>query len=428
MLTRTSFFVYLIVVLTPYLINNAHAQSATDREAVEQAVLDYVEGFYLVQPERIAQSVSRQLAKVGYVQSEDGYREVPRTYEQLYRGSQRYNADGHVDPETAPKVIEILDLLDQIAVVKLSAAWGIDYLNLAKQDGRWKVINVLWQTYPDDPLTQPYPDSLCSNCKGWNAPQQPFLIHKNSYYVGTRGLSAILITSPDGHILIDGALPDSAPLILDSIRSLGFEPREIKLILNSHAHYDHAGGIAAIQQATGARVAASPKSASVLESGSAGPDDPQYRVHLDFPAVPRVKRFTPGDTLYVGGLGIRSHATAGHTPGGTSWSWQSCDDTRCVDVVYGDSQTPVSAEGFRFTDSEAYPTAISDFKHGHSILEQLPCDILITTHPGASALWDRLTKGPEGLIDTQACKQYATNARARLAKRIQQEAEAAGGQ
>lgn len=269
-------------------------------------------------------------------------------------------------------------------------------------------------------LIRPYADSLCGSCAEWNTLQKPFPIHSNAFYVGTRGLSAILITSAEGHILIDGALPDSAPQILKNIRSLGFEPREIALILNSHAHFDHAGGIAALQQATGARVAASLKSAPVLENGSAGPDDPQYEVHLDFPPVANVERFTPGDTLEAGGLTIVSHATAGHTPGGTSWSWRSCAGATCVDVVYADSQTPVSADGFRFTDSDAYPTAIADFERGFNTLEQMPCDILITTHPGASALWDRLEAG-QGLIDPQACKRYAETARRSLAKRIQQE-------
>ena len=123
--------------------------SDEDREAVEMAALDYVDGFYLSQPERIERSVSRNLSKTGFVATENGYREVPRTYDRLYRESGRYNADGHIDPETAPRKIEILDILDQIAVVKLSAEWGIDYLNLAREDGRWKVIKVVWQTYPD---------------------------------------------------------------------------------------------------------------------------------------------------------------------------------------------------------------------------------------------------------------------------------------
>ena len=270
-------------------------------------------------------------------------------------------------------------------------------------------------------LTSAYPDSLCSSCAGWNTPQQPFQIHHDTYYVGTRGLSAILITSAEGHVLIDGALPNSAPVILDNIRSLGFDPAEIRLILNSHAHFDHAGGIAAIQQASGARVAASPASASVLERGRSGPDDPQYGVHLDFPAVANVARFEPGDTLRAGSIEIRSHATAGHTPGGTSWSWRSCEADQCLHLVYADSQTPVSADGFRYTDTETYPMALADFERGFRTLEQLPCDVLITTHPGASALWERLAAGRDGLIDAQACKRYAAAARERLAKRVKSE-------
>ena len=277
-----------------------------------------------------------------------------------------------------------------------------------------------------DSLTQGYTPSLCASCAEWNAPQDPFQIHHNTYYVGTRGLSSVLITSPEGHILIDAALPNSAPIIMENIRALEFDPADIQLILNSHVHFDHSGGIAAIQQATKARVAASPASAPVLERGSNGPDDPQYGLLLDFPPVREVERFTPGDTLRAGSIEIASHATAGHTPGGTSWSWESCDADGCVDVVYADSQTPISAEGFRFTDSESYPDALADFEHGHRVLEQLPCDILITTHPSASSLWERLADGPDGIIDSDACRRYAAAARQQLATRVENETNPVG--
>lgn len=283
-------------------------------------------------------------------------------------------------------------------------------------------LNACSTATPDfETLIRAYPDSLCAPCAEWNTPQKPFQIHHNTFYVGTHQLSAILITSSEGHVLIDAALPNSAPLIMENIRLLGFEPDDIKLILNSHVHFDHAGGIAAIQQVSGARVAASPASALVLERGSVGPDDPQYGVHLDFPAVTNVERFTPGDTLQVGSIEIVSHATAGHTPGGTSWSWISCEGNRCVDVVYADSQTPVSAYGFRYTDSATYPTALADFERGFRTLEQLPCDILITTHPGASSLWERFADGRAGLIDAQACQRYAAAARQQLAERVSME-------
>lgn len=269
-------------------------------------------------------------------------------------------------------------------------------------------------------LARPYPPWLCRNCAEWNIPHEPFRIHGDSYYVGTEGLSAILITSPDGHVLIDGALPESAPLILENIRALGFEPADIELILNSHVHYDHAGGIAAIQHMSGARVAASPKSAVVLERGRSGPDDPQYGTLLGIPPVPEVERFEPGETLRVGPVEVTPHATPGHSPGGTSWSWTSCDDNGCIGMVYADSLLPISAEGYRFTDR---PGVLEAFEHGFKRLESLPCDILITTHPVSSSMWTRFNDGPGGLLDAQACKRYVENARSRLARRVSQEQE-----
>lgn len=271
-----------------------------------------------------------------------------------------------------------------------------------------------------DPLTAAYPDSLCSNCAAWSVPQAPFRLHGDTYFVGTGGLGAILITSPDGHVLIDGALPNSAPRILAGVRALGFDPADVALLLNSHAHFDHAGGLAALQRATGARVAASPASAAVLERGRSGPDDPQYGMLLGYPAVPRVERFTPGDTLRVGRLAVASHATGGHAPGGTSWSWTSCDAEGCVNVVYGDSQTPVSADGYRFA---AHPAMLEAFERGFRTLETLPCDILVTTHVNAAALQARAAEGLDALVDPQACVRYAAAARERLAERLAREAD-----
>ncbi len=273
-------------------------------------------------------------------------------------------------------------------------------------------------------LTRAYPDTMCTYCTSWDEPQEPFQIHQNAWYVGTHGLSAILITSPDGHILIDGALPSSVPLILENIATLGFEAADIKLILNSHAHFDHAGGIAALQHVTKARVAASPESAVVLENGAGGPNDPQYGSLLDFPAVANVERFSPGNVLEVGDLKVTSHATAGHSPGGTSWSWVSCDDAGgdCLNIVYADSQTPVSADGFRYSDSKTYPEGVADFEKGLGILEKLDCDILISTHPSASSLWERMENGQQGLIDPNACRRYAEAGRKSLAERLEKEA------
>jgi metallo-beta-lactamase class B len=273
-----------------------------------------------------------------------------------------------------------------------------------------------------DPARATRPQPACPSCAEWNAPHNPLRLYGNTYYVGTNGLSAILITSPEGHVLIDGGLVESAAPILEHIRTLGFRVEDVKLILNSHAHYDHAGGIAAIQRASGATVAASAWSAAAIERGTSGTDDPQYGILIDYPPASRVRAIRDGEVLRLGPLALTAHFTPGHTPGGTTWSWQSCEQDRCLELVYADSQTPVSADGFLFTKSATYPTAIADFERGFAALDRMRCDILITPHPSASRLWERVAARDAGdasaLVDADACRRYAGVARAALAKRI----------
>ena len=270
-----------------------------------------------------------------------------------------------------------------------------------------------------------YTASECPSCAQWNAPQRPFRIHGNTWYVGTHGLGAILITSPEGHALLDGGLPESAPLIIDNVRTLGFRVEDIRLIVNSHAHYDHSGGIAALQRASGADVAAHPWSAAVMRLGRSLPQDPQYSIALRYPAVASIREIADGDTLRVGAIALTAHFTGGHTPGGTSWSWTSCEGERCVRIVYADSQTPVSADDFLYTRNDAYPTAVADFERGFTVLERLRCDVLLTPHPGASRLFQRLAAREAGdataMIDSNGCRAYAGTARQSLARRITRE-------
>jgi metallo-beta-lactamase class B len=265
----------------------------------------------------------------------------------------------------------------------------------------------------------------CKDCRTWNAPQTPFRVYGNTYWVGPHGLGSVLVTSPEGHILIDGALPESADEIMARIRALGFRVEDVKLILNSHVHYDHAGGIGAIQRASGAVVAASQRSAPALERGSVGRDDPQYG--LGIPVIPakHVRVLHDGETVRVGPLALTAHFTPGHTPGGTTWTWISCEGDRCLHMVYADSQTPVSADDFYFTRNTTYPTAIADFQHSEAVLDSLPCDILMTTHPGASNFWERVAARDSGnasaLVDPTACRRLAASGREQLAQRIARE-------
>jgi metallo-beta-lactamase class B len=266
----------------------------------------------------------------------------------------------------------------------------------------------------------------CSHCAEWNQPQAPFRIFGNAYYVGTHGLSSVLITSDAGNILIDGGLAESAHLIAGNIQSLGFRVKGVKLILNSHVHFDHAGGIAELQRLSGARVVASSWSAAVMEKGGVGQGDPQLGVLTPIAAVKYVHELRDGERFRVGSIEITAHLTPGHTPGGTSWTWKSCEDKLCHDMVYADSVTPVSAEGFKFTGSPAYPRALEDFEKSFAFLESTSCDLLITTHPEASGLWDRLEargrgETPDPMVDSGACRRLAQQGREQVRERVAQE-------
>jgi metallo-beta-lactamase class B len=255
----------------------------------------------------------------------------------------------------------------------------------------------------------------CGACVAWNKAQKPFNVVGNTWYVGTAELSALLVTSPKGHILLDGALPQSAPLIAENIKALGFKLDDVKLILNSHAHWDHAGGIAALQKLTGAAVAASKHGAQVLRDGTIGRDDPQYDAKdpVKITKVSQVRDVADGETVRVGDLAIKAVLTPGHTPGSTAWTWKSCADGKCYDVVYADSLTAVSLGDFKFT-----PTADS-FRASIARVAALPCDVAISTHPGFTDVQGKLAR--KNFIDPNSCKDYAATALKNFEARIARE-------
>ncbi len=259
----------------------------------------------------------------------------------------------------------------------------------------------------------------------WTAPQSPFRVHGNTYYVGSRGLTALLITSAAGHVLIDVPLEENVEMIEANIRALGFRPEDVQMILNSHAHHDHAGGIARMAQRSGAKVHASAASARALRAGGDDAEDPQHGSAAKFVAIAKVKRFDDGATLRLGDIELTAHLTPGHTPGSTTWTWRSCEKGRCVSMVYADSLTAMVAGKYRYSDP-AHPERVVDFRAGLKSVAALDCDVLITPHPEASGFLDRIARRDGGdakaLIDRDACRVYAKGAAERLDAQLAKEA------
>ena len=251
----------------------------------------------------------------------------------------------------------------------------------------------------------------------WNAPQEPFALYGNTYYVGPHGVSSVLVTSPAGHILIDGGSPESPAQIVQHIRQLGFKIEDVKYILNSHEHYDHAGGIPELQRLSGATVLTSPAGAAVLRTGLSNPADPQY---TDLPPkmapVARVEAIADGAMVKVGALRVTAHYTPGHAPGGVSWTWQSSEGGATANMVYADSLNAFAAKPYQF---RGHPEMRDALTRSIAAIAALPCDILVSAHPEGSGLWERLakasTQGHAGFIDRNACREYAAAASARLA-------------
>ncbi|MBK7594095.1 MAG: metallo-beta-lactamase [Gemmatimonadetes bacterium] len=207
----------------------------------------------------------------------------------------------------------------------------------------------------------------CPDDSTWTAPQAPFRIYGNTWHVGPRGLGVFLITSPAGHVVIDGGVPGGAALIEANITSAGFNVRDVKWILVSHAHCDHAGDVAQLARSTGAEIIAGAEDVPLLARG--GRDDPQYGDRFAYPAVQGARAVSDGEQLRLGELTLTAHLTPGHTRGNTTWAWRSCEDGRCLNLVdvgslgariqtRGQSEAPGSREGLSGEFSEGRGVAL----------------------------------------------------------------------
>jgi metallo-beta-lactamase class B len=262
--------------------------------------------------------------------------------------------------------------------------------------------------------------TACGTREGWSDPAPPAHIYGNSWYVGTCGITVVLIETTAGLVLIDTGPADAAPQVLANIRALGFNPRRIKWLLMTHEHFDHVGGMAAIKLATGAMLLAQPAAASVLRSGRADPSDPQAALLNKAPMAPvQVDRLMrDGGVLTVGGTQFRLHANPTHSPGSTSWTWQSCERGKCLTIAYADSISTISSDDYRFSD---HPGRVEAARAGLRKIEAMPCDVLLTPHPSGSDLLRRLS-GKAALGMPRACVAYAAGGSGRLMQRLAKEA------
>ena len=212
----------------------------------------------------------------------------------------------------------------------------------------------------------------------WSAPTDPFRVADNLYYVGTAGISAWLITTPKGHIVIDGAMPTSAPLIQSSIRRLGFQPKDVKILLNTHAHFDHTGGLADLKRDTGARLLANPADRKALETGIY-PGWEEVR-DLDFAPVKVDGDLKDGLPVRLGDAVLTPHFTPGHSPGCTTWTFRATDRGRPLDVLLYCSTSVAANRLVSRERGPQYPGIVADYRNSFARLKTLKADVFLAPH------------------------------------------------
>lgn len=246
--------------------------------------------------------------------------------------------------------------------------------------------------------------------KDWTEPFPPFRIAGNLYYVGSKGLASYLVVTPQGNILINSDLEENVPMIAASVEKLGFKFKDTKILLISHAHWDHNAGSAKIKELTGASYMVMDADVDVVESG--GKTDFQYgnASGSRYPPTKVDRVLHDGDEVKLGGAVLVAHLTPGHTKGCTTWTMKVAEGAKSYNAVIVGS--PNVNPGYKLVNNTAYPRIAQDYEHMWGVLKSLPCDIFLGAHGGYFGLEEkyarRNTSGTDPFVDSQGYKNFVS--------------------
>lgn len=254
-----------------------------------------------------------------------------------------------------------------------------------------------------------------------NQPVKPFRVIANIYYVGASDVTSFLITTPKGHILIDAGFAETAPQIQDNIKTLGFKLKDVKILLNTQAHTDHAGGFAELKKVTNAKLFASEADALLMSNGGKG--DFAFGDRFIYLPVKADRILRDKEEIKLGGIKLTMILTPGHTKGSTSWTMKVKDKGKEYNVVFLSSTT---TPGYKLLNNSAYPNIVSDFEYTFRLLKSLPCDIFLASHGSFFSLQDKIKKLYENssknpFIDPQGYKDFIEATEKNFKKKVESE-------
>lgn len=252
----------------------------------------------------------------------------------------------------------------------------------------------------------------------WNKPVEPFKIIGNVYYVGASEITSFLITSPKGHILIDGGFAETAPQIKENIAKLGFKLKDVKILLNTQAHYDHAAGLAELKRATGAKMLISAEDKILLENG--GKNDFAFGDDYLYEPVKADRIIKDGEIINLGNVSLKTIFTAGHTKGCTSFWLEVKENGEKYNVLFHGSTT---APGYKLVGNEKYPNIISDYEKTFALMKKLNPDVFLASHGNFFDLLGKIEKlkqdkSSNPFIDRQIYKDFLASTEKDLREKI----------
>jgi metallo-beta-lactamase class B len=266
--------------------------------------------------------------------------------------------------------------------------------------------------------------ALRKEWESWNAPFKPFRIIGNLYYVGPTGVSSFLITTPEGSILLDTGFETTVPRIRESMAALGLRFQDIKIILNSHAHFDHVGGDALVRELTGAKIMMSRADAEVLAGGGTNDFTPYSDEMKGFRPAKADRLLRDGDEVKLGGTTLTCHLTPGHTKGCTTWTMDATEDGKVYHVLFFGSTSILP--GVSLVNNAKYPGIVEDYHATYRKLKALPCDIFLGPHGSFFSLAEkaeRLERGekPNPFIDPQGYRNFIEQSERKFLEQLERE-------